>query len=211
MGLPTVQLCRFTNLVPRCSTCNLNGFACPGHPGHIELPVPVYHASFLDQMIKLLRGKCAYCSHFKLAPIEVNRIVCKLQLLRFGLLNEAQEIDGMSLEQVGDTGSGEEEKDLEEQRDSIMRRRNKFVTRSIRQATGTKHVTTSSIEKVESLASERRSLIREFFANIGKPTKCGSCFGYDHASIHEIFPFFANYKTEFLLVGEKIDTVRSFE
>lgn len=27
----------------RCTTCGLNSTQCPGHFGHVELPVPVYN------------------------------------------------------------------------------------------------------------------------------------------------------------------------
>ena len=32
----------------QCATCSLGRLYCPGHMGHIELPVPVYHPLFFD-------------------------------------------------------------------------------------------------------------------------------------------------------------------
>ncbi|KAI0591603.1 DNA-directed RNA polymerase [Pyrenophora tritici-repentis] len=71
-----------------CATCGLTTFlGCPGHCGHIELPVPVYHLTFMDQLLRLLRGTCAYCHHTKLARTTINEFVSKLRLIRCGLRN----------------------------------------------------------------------------------------------------------------------------
>lgn len=44
-----------------CQTCNLRYSSCPGHPGHIELDVPVYYPVLFPAMYQLLRCKCFYC------------------------------------------------------------------------------------------------------------------------------------------------------
>ena len=33
-----------------CGTCSLTDMKCPGHLGHIELPVPVYHPLWMRQL-----------------------------------------------------------------------------------------------------------------------------------------------------------------
>jgi DNA-directed RNA polymerase II subunit RPB1 len=38
-----------------CETCNCNFENCPGHFGHIELVMPVYHIGFLEECKKILR------------------------------------------------------------------------------------------------------------------------------------------------------------
>ncbi len=50
-------------LEPRlsCGTCNMNYIQCPGHPGHIELDVPVYYPMYFNDLIRLLRTKCVFC------------------------------------------------------------------------------------------------------------------------------------------------------
>jgi hypothetical protein len=44
-----------------CHTCHMNYINCPGHPGHIELDVPVYYPLYFNDLIRLLRTKCVYC------------------------------------------------------------------------------------------------------------------------------------------------------
>ena len=156
----------------------MNSHQCPGHPGHIELPVPVYHASFMDQMLKLLNGQCAYCGRFRLVQTEVHLIACKLRLLGYGLINEAQAVENV----VNKLGDGEEEAeeegydDLEEEREALIEKRNKFVKKAIRRAGG-RHATTNFENKVEAVAEIRRHLVKEFFSSITKPMTCASCKG----------------------------------
>ena len=45
-----------------CETCNCNFENCPGHFGHIELVMPVYHIGFLEECKKILRCICFNCS-----------------------------------------------------------------------------------------------------------------------------------------------------
>lgn len=44
-----------------CGTCN-NGMECPGHEAMIVLPCPIYNPCFKDEVLKLLRIVCFYCS-----------------------------------------------------------------------------------------------------------------------------------------------------
>jgi DNA-directed RNA polymerase II subunit RPB1 len=45
----------------RCDTC-LNGIIkCCGHTGHIDLPLPVYHMSYISDLLKILRLVCPQC------------------------------------------------------------------------------------------------------------------------------------------------------
>lgn len=56
-----------------CATCQLSSYQCPGHFGHIELPVPVYHPLFMNQAFGLLRSICMYCHKFKMPEIVVSK------------------------------------------------------------------------------------------------------------------------------------------
>lgn len=46
-----------------CSTCRHDILKCPGHPGHLDLALPVYHVSMLPIVMKFLRCVCVFCSH----------------------------------------------------------------------------------------------------------------------------------------------------
>ena len=46
----------------RCATCHHNNKQCPGHPGHIELAVPVFNSLFIEYTKKILRCVCFSCA-----------------------------------------------------------------------------------------------------------------------------------------------------
>lgn len=47
----------------KCLTCGLESDLCPGHPGHIELVVPIFHIGYLQQYVhKILCCVCPACS-----------------------------------------------------------------------------------------------------------------------------------------------------
>ena len=175
---PKYASLQFLNVIS-CTTCHLNKNACPGHPGHIELPVPVYHASFMDQLLKLLRAKCAYCSYLRLSRVEVNRYICKLRLLSYGLVNESQELETLNVRDLSKgEAADEEDGDEEEESESLMERRNQFVTRVVRRAVGKRKTISDVNSKVQTIAEERRLLIKEFFVAINRPGgTCASCQG----------------------------------
>jgi DNA-directed RNA polymerase I subunit RPA1 len=57
----------------RCATCSLTGVHCPGHFGHIDLPLPVYNPLIFSALMRLLRHTCLHCFHLKMARTEVRR------------------------------------------------------------------------------------------------------------------------------------------
>ncbi|KAI9815641.1 MAG: hypothetical protein M1832_005272 [Thelocarpon impressellum] len=170
-----------------CATCNLGLHTCPGHAGHVELPVPVYHPTFMDQLFRLLRAKCSYCHHLRLSRMEVNRFLCKLRLIQHGLLNEADTIDDIHLVPKsgketldGTPGSpdGSEIDDSEEDdTNDIIRRRIAFVNRAIIGRGIKTRGDARSVVKKEAVAEERRAVIKDFLAAIIKGKKCATCNG----------------------------------
>lgn len=150
---------------------------CPGHVGHIELPVPVYHPTFMDQLLRLLRAKCAYCHHLKLSRKEVNRYLCKLRLFQHGLLGPAQEIDNIEVSQSKDAeaSGGSSESEEESAVDSVIRRRNAFVKKSIKAAKATPWEWKR--EKNEGVAEARRAVVKSFMKAITTGKVCGNCSG----------------------------------
>ena len=178
-----------TNTLDSCKTCNLNQAQCPGHCGHIELPVPVYHPVFMDQAYRLLRAQCVYCHKFRMPRREIHRYSCILRLLQVGLLHEAQMIDALSESEFGEAfkslalsdvpqiESDEAEEDGNKAHDSTMAAREAYVRRVLQ---AHKHkISLGDIRhgKHEGASEMRRSIIKEFLAGIIKEKKCRSCDG----------------------------------
>lgn len=164
----------------RCTTCNLGQQSCPGHPGHIDLPVPVYHPTFMDQILRLLRAQCVYCDSFRMPRREIHRYTCIFRLLQYGLLHEARMVDaiGENLQGLGLPGVPQEQVAAEDSddeagaADGIMLARDAYVRRILQ-------VNRSGLgrRKHEGAAELRTALVAEFFRDITKTRLCSSCQG----------------------------------
>lgn len=51
-----------------CRTCFGTIDTCPGHIAHINLPMPIYHVSFIKMVFQLLQIVCNSCSQIMLRP-----------------------------------------------------------------------------------------------------------------------------------------------
>ncbi|OAL51807.1 DNA-directed RNA polymeras-like protein I subunit [Pyrenochaeta sp. DS3sAY3a] len=162
-----------------CSTCGLTTMlGCPGHCGHIELPVPVYHLTFLDQLLRLLRGKCVYCHHFKIARVQVNEFVSRLRLIRCGLVQEANEMHehiDIGKGKAGKRGADDSESD--DENEDIISQRNNYVKRCMKKAGISKHEARSARGKNDTISEARRLVLKEFYAQIVLGKKCKNCQG----------------------------------
>ncbi|TMW68505.1 hypothetical protein Poli38472_005973 [Pythium oligandrum] len=72
-----------------CPTCHQTQKECPGHLGHIELPVPVYNPVLFSQMLNLLKRKCFTCHKFRTASARSRVLRVKILLLDNGFHDEA--------------------------------------------------------------------------------------------------------------------------
>ena len=61
----------------RCSTCRDTWFGCMGHHGVLRLPVPVYHAGFVDTVYKLLQAVCWVCCRLKVDLEDPAIVACR--------------------------------------------------------------------------------------------------------------------------------------
>ena len=57
-----------------CATCNNTIEMCPGHFGHIDLAVPIYHIHFLGNIMKLLSCVCFKCSSILIDKKDINLV-----------------------------------------------------------------------------------------------------------------------------------------
>jgi DNA-directed RNA polymerase subunit A' len=85
MPIPTgVMDPRLGTLEPgqRCKTCGNTYLGCPGHFGHVELPVPVIHIGFVKNIHLLLRATCRSCGRLRIPEGEIKRLQGELEELK---------------------------------------------------------------------------------------------------------------------------------
>jgi DNA-directed RNA polymerase I subunit RPA1 len=79
----------------QCQTCTLPGTSCPGHFGHIELPVSVYNPMLFSMLYKMLGSYCWCCQGSRMKKSTSEVFVLLFKLLKAGLLldvTDAEEI-----------------------------------------------------------------------------------------------------------------------
>ncbi|KAI9710863.1 MAG: hypothetical protein M1812_007315 [Candelaria pacifica] len=128
-----------------------------------------------------------------MARIEVNRFACKLKLIRYGLVGEAEEIDNMHLRPKGgksgvvednaEDADGDSASEAEDP-DDLIERRIKYVKHAIRRVEGGPK-RANLAQKNEAVAVERRAVIKEFVASMTKPQKISP--GYRKVQSTRIF------------------------
>jgi DNA-directed RNA polymerase beta' subunit len=164
-----------------CATCSLTSFqGCPGHCGHIELPVPVYHATFIDQLLRLLRGKCSYCHHFRIARVQVNDFVSRLRLIRCGLVREANEMHehiNVSTGKTAKAADGDGDSETDDAHEDIISQRNNYVKRCMKRAGISKHEARDVRQKTDTVSEARRLVLKEFYAQLVGGRSCKNCQG----------------------------------
>ncbi|XP_036139810.1 DNA-directed RNA polymerase I subunit RPA1 isoform X2 [Monomorium pharaonis] len=76
-----------------CNTCGYNGSKCPGHFGHIELPVPVVNPLFHKPLSMLLKLSCLSCFTLQVPSYIKQLLSAKLKLLYQGQLSDLDNLD----------------------------------------------------------------------------------------------------------------------
>ncbi|XP_060138282.1 DNA-directed RNA polymerase I subunit RPA1 [Zootoca vivipara] len=78
-----------------CATCTQDFNNCPGHLGHIELPLTVYNPLFFDKLFLLIRGSCLSCGHLTCPRAVIHLLLNQLKLLEVGLLQAAHDLEAV--------------------------------------------------------------------------------------------------------------------
>ncbi|GMM47189.1 DNA-directed RNA polymerase I core subunit [Pichia kluyveri] len=175
-----------------CSTCGLNDIYCPGHQGHIELPVPVYNPLFFNQLYIFLRTSCLYCNHFKLNSNDVHKFECKLKLLQYGLIIEASELDMIKIDsnEILESEESLDDKDTNNFNDIdssapdaklsvsssrlLREKRELFVFKAINNAIEDGRTTKSGVFTA-TVGETRKQLITDFYSKVLGKKKCENC------------------------------------
>lgn len=167
-----------------CTTCGLDEKFCPGHQGHIELPVPVYNPLFFNQLYIFLRSSCLYCHHFKLGEMEVHKFICKLRLVQYGLLLECQELESLFAKDGSSSNDDEIDGDHSaangldsSAKSSLKQQREEFVDLAISTALSEGRTSENGLI-TETVGEERKQIIHEFYRKILAKPKCDNCGMY---------------------------------
>lgn len=91
-----------------CTTCGLSGFNCPGHYGHIELSVPVYHPMLVQILYQILSKCCFHCFHFRLPEAQLTLFLSQLEALNFGFDHLIDELNEIAADLLRDSKTNDE-------------------------------------------------------------------------------------------------------
>ncbi|XP_038067709.1 DNA-directed RNA polymerase I subunit RPA1-like [Patiria miniata] len=90
-----------------CSTCFLSALHCPGHMGHISLPLPVFNPLFFRLVFQLLRASCLKCHSLQPPRWTMQLIRYQLQALDHGLLSLADNMADLIKQTLNESGDDE--------------------------------------------------------------------------------------------------------
>uniref|UniRef100_A0A8C5LWB7 DNA-directed RNA polymerase subunit n=1 Tax=Leptobrachium leishanense TaxID=445787 RepID=A0A8C5LWB7_9ANUR len=145
-----------------CATCAQDFNNCPGHLGHIELPLVVYNPLFFDKLYLLVRGSCFHCHLLTCPRSVIHLLLNQLKLLEHGALHEVHELEavlGRFLEGNSAATGSEIKEELDEYTKGVLK---KYKKKSERFA-------------VKNICVARNKLISEYWKAHMSSKKCPNC------------------------------------
>uniref|UniRef100_A0A8C4V3P1 DNA-directed RNA polymerase subunit n=1 Tax=Falco tinnunculus TaxID=100819 RepID=A0A8C4V3P1_FALTI len=145
-----------------CATCMQNFSNCPGHFGHIELPLTVYNPLFFDKLYLLIRGSCLNCHMLTCTRAVVHLLLSQLKVLEKGLLHAVHDLEvilNRFLEQCADATGSEIEEELNHHVQEILQ------SYQIR----------DQCSNVKNVCECRNKLIAQFWKAHTTSKKCPNC------------------------------------
>ena len=167
---------------PPCMTCAQNYMSCPGHFGHIELCVPLYHPLLFAQLVDLLRMKCLHCHKLTLSPRELNVFKTKFMLLQSGEYHQLQDLENKmaakmrEMKETGNEDGSKKQKALTMHNaglaiDELLKEiQSKCARLSVRKPRPNKSAADSVFEE-----DLRRRLVKEFISACKASKSCPHC------------------------------------
>ncbi|NXW02553.1 RPA1 polymerase, partial [Fregetta grallaria] len=148
-----------------CATCMQNFSNCPGHFGHIELPLTVYNPLFFDKLYLLIRGSCLNCHMLTCTRAVVHLLLSQLKVLEKGLLHAVHDLEvilnraSTFLEQCADATGSEIEEELNHHVREILQ----------------SHQIRDQCSNVKNVCECRNKLIAQFWKAHTSSKKCPNC------------------------------------
>ncbi|XP_034545146.1 DNA-directed RNA polymerase I subunit RPA1 [Notolabrus celidotus] len=148
-----------------CSTCCQDFNSCPGHFGHVELPLPVYNPLLFDKLYLLIRGSCLSCHVLTCPRGAIHLLVNQLKLLDHGAMQEVYQAD-----QVLNQHLEENPKATGDEIEKVLR---EFTNTVIEGST----TGSQNTKPIKHLVDKKNSLITDFWRIHMKIRKCPHCRG----------------------------------
>ncbi|KAH9256840.1 hypothetical protein BASA81_004953 [Batrachochytrium salamandrivorans] len=152
-----------------CPTCGNNFSACPGHAGHIELKLPVYHPMLFPQLHKVLNALCFSCHRFRTRDqLESEEFRVRMELLNCGLVRESKEMANELLANSA-SSSGETMETRFTRREAIVDQYDRLAHETQKRFGGNKPLPTTHF------TTARREAISDLIKTCQSAPKCGLC------------------------------------
>ncbi|XP_069488274.1 DNA-directed RNA polymerase I subunit RPA1 [Ambystoma mexicanum] len=145
-----------------CTTCAQGFHNCPGHMGHIDLPLPVYNPLFFDKLYLLVRGSCFSCHMLTCPRSVIHLILNQLRALDEGNLHAVYEIEA-ALNRFLEGNSNASGNDIQEELDA-------FTTEILQN--GNANIQSSNVKNV---CECRSNLVGQFWKSHMNSKRCPHC------------------------------------
>ncbi|XP_063781050.1 DNA-directed RNA polymerase I subunit RPA1 [Pseudophryne corroboree] len=145
-----------------CATCAQDFQNCPGHLGHIELPLIVYNPLLFDKLYLLVRGSCFHCHLLTCPRSAIHLLLYQLKILSRGALKEVYEVEAVLsrfLEGNSSASGNEIKEELETYTREVLKSYPKKPEGS----------------NVKNICVARNKLISDFWKSHMRSQKCPSC------------------------------------
>nr|XP_003222392.1 PREDICTED: DNA-directed RNA polymerase I subunit RPA1 [Anolis carolinensis] len=142
-----------------CATCMQDFNSCPGHLGHIELPLTVYNPLFFDKLFLLIRGSCLNCCHLTCPRAVIHLLFNQLKLLEVGLLQAAHDLEAVLSRFLEENRDGDIEEALRLHVEEVLHN-NQFRDQGA---------------PVKTVCEYRSKLISQFWKSQMSSKKCPNC------------------------------------
>ncbi|SAM02441.1 hypothetical protein [Absidia glauca] len=163
-----------------CGTCAQTYTNCPGHFGHIDLPIPAYNPMFFDNLYAVLRAHCLHCHHFRMGPTQEKKVVAKLKLLESGLVREAQAIDEFYVKLKGSKKKDSEDLEDDEMGDDVFSNAEEYeahLEKYVKDCMADPEIRAASASnyKVTVINQVRKSVMMDFMRRCLAIKRCEHC------------------------------------
>ena len=179
-----------------CATCQLFCEHCPGHLGHIKLPLPVCNPLFYNTILRLLKMSCVTCHRFRIEDHFKKLYLVQQELLDHGLVIQAQDAQAMVYDSLGsmEEVSGSK-KAAQDAFDSafVNAKLDQFRKDVLEKLESSEEM----IENTRSVEALRKNYNKDFMTQSSKSSACANC-----GAITKSIVF---YRSRFIYEGLKID------